>query len=135
MAWRSSIASSIHCGASESEKISALIIFTIRSLANKLTLCSPMHDLLGLRIRGRVTGPPEVIPVLCRQWTLCGLSGQVPTSGPARKFVQSGMAASTDAEAAYIDALPSGPLDQVHGRLTGFAAASISRPGEYFQRG
>src|SRR5215471_6874169 len=69
MAWRSSIARSIHCGAAEREKISALIIYTIRSLANKLTLCSPMHDLLGLRIRGRVTGPPEVIPVLCRQWT------------------------------------------------------------------
>jgi hypothetical protein len=56
----------------ERKKISALIIFTIRSLANKLILCSPMHDLLGLRIRGRVTGPPEVIAVLCRQRTLCG---------------------------------------------------------------
>jgi hypothetical protein len=48
---------SIHCGASEREKISALIIYTIRSFANKLTLCSPMHDLLGLRIRRRITGP------------------------------------------------------------------------------
>jgi hypothetical protein len=80
MAWRSSIARSIRCGASEREEISALIIYTIQSLANKLTLCSPMHDLLGLRIRGRVTGPPEVIPVLCRQWTLRGICGQWRTT-------------------------------------------------------
>jgi hypothetical protein len=59
-----------------------LIISTIRSLANRLTFCSPMHDLLGLRIRGRVTGPPEVIPVLCRQVDVIGIIGKRFSEGP-----------------------------------------------------
>ena len=82
MAWRSSIARSIHCGASKREKICALIISTIRSLANKLTFCSPMHDLLGRRIRGASHGSPGSNPGALPAVDAIGAIGKRFSEGP-----------------------------------------------------